>query len=82
MKLDDNLIEGITIMWKVAVDLLLFDSTILSLDDDHLRLTSKICTTLGLIRNYNPFKGHDPDYHDATSACINFLLSGWIEITR
>ena len=38
MKLDDRLIEGITMIWKVAVDIFLFDSIILSLDDDHLRL--------------------------------------------
>ena len=47
MKLDDDLTEGIAAMWKVDVDILLLDSTISSLDDDHLRLRSKICTTLG-----------------------------------
>ena len=62
MKLDDILTEGITMMWKVDVDLLLFDITTLSLDDDRLRLRSKICTALGLMRKNEPFNGHGLDH--------------------
>ena len=43
MKLDDDLTEGASIIQKFAVDVLLFDSTLLSLDGDHLHLRSKIC---------------------------------------
>ena len=45
-KLDDSLTEAITMMWKVAVDIFLFDSTMLSLGDNHLLLRSKACATL------------------------------------
>ena len=46
--IDDSLPEGITMMWKVDIDVLLFDRIIL-FHDDHLRLRSKMCATLGLM---------------------------------
>ena len=48
-EVDDSLTGVFAMMWNANVDLLLLDRTILSLDDDHLRLRSKICATLGLI---------------------------------
>ena len=44
MKLDDMLTEGILMIRKGAVDILLLYGTILSLDDDYIRLRSKICS--------------------------------------
>ena len=79
MKLDDSLTEVINMMWKVAVDLFLFDSTTLSLDDDYLRLRSKFCATLGLMRNHDPCEGHGPNHHGDASMGTNFILAGWIE---
>ena len=56
MKLDNSLTEVIPMMWKVDADLFLFDITMLSLDDDHLRLRSKICAVLGSIQKYEPWE--------------------------
>ena len=79
MKLDDDLTEGITATWKVAVDLLLLDSTILSLDDNDLRLRSKVCAALGSMRKHHPYKGCGPNHRSVASAGTNCLLSGLIE---
>ena len=67
-KLDDILTEGISMMWNVYVELLLLDSTMLSLDDDHLYLRYKICAVLVLMKNHYPCEGNRPDHHGATSA--------------
>ena len=67
MKLDDNLTKGITATWKVTVELLLIDVTMLSLDNNHLRLRSKMCAVLGSMRKYNPCKGCGPDHHGVAS---------------
>ena len=75
MKLDQSLTEGITVMCKVSVELLLLDSTNLPLDNDHLRLTSKICATLGLILKNDPLKGHGTDHHGATSVGTNYIIA-------
>ena len=53
MKLDDSLTEGITMTWKVTAEIFLFDSTMLALEDDNLRLRSKMCAVLGLIGNHD-----------------------------
>ena len=57
MKIDESFTEGITMRWKVASDILLNDSTMLYLDDDHLRMRSNICAALGLMRKHDPCKG-------------------------
>ena len=54
----------------------------LPLDNDYLRLRSKICEALGLMQNNNPCKGCSTDYHEITSAGVNCLISGQIESSR
>ena len=78
-KLDDSLTEGIGMMWNVAVELLFIDRTTLSLDDDHLRLRSKICAVLCLMRKHDTFKGHVLDHHGIGSVVTNCIATGQIE---
>ena len=78
MNLDDILTEDISMTWKISVNILLLDSTMLSLGDNYLRLRSKICVTLGLMQKHNPFKRRGPSHQSATSVDVNYILSGWI----
>ena len=79
MKLDNSFTEGIDMTWKVTVEILFLDSTMLSLDDDHFRLRSKVCAALGLMRKHDPQKGYVPDHHGVYIECSNCVITGWIE---
>ena len=64
---------------KVAAELLFFDSTMLSLDNYHLRSRSKIWAALGLVRKLNPCKGHGPDHHSLTIVGTNCIITSYVE---
>ena len=67
MKINDNFTGGITMKWKVSVDLLLLDIKILPLDNDHLLLISKICAALGSVQKCMHQKGRGPSHYNADS---------------
>ena len=79
MKLDDSLTEGIAVTRKVAMEMLFLDSTILPLDDDHLRSRSNFFAVLGSTRNHDPHKVNSPDHHSTTILGKNCIVDGWIE---
>ena len=67
---------------KVAMRMLLIDSTMISLDNDHLHSISKICAVLGSMRNHDPHNGNGPDHHSATILGTNCIVDDCVEGAR
>ena len=66
MNLDNSLTEGITMMWKVDVDILLFDSTKVSLYNDRMHPTMMVCWNWikgGVNECSRVLNNHKPPFH-------------------
>ena len=83
MNIDNSLTEGVAMMQKVVVDLFLLDSTISSLDDDHLCSRSNFFASLCLMRKHKACEGHGPTIMVMlVQAPIVFLLAGLNDLCK